>query len=67
MVVSFSTTGKIEKICKHYGLEVIRTHVGFKDASKIMTEEQVLIAGEESGGISIGGTYSRTRCRIGPA
>jgi phosphomannomutase len=35
---------------------MIRTHVGFKDASKIMTEEQVLIAGEESGGISIGGT-----------
>jgi phosphomannomutase len=56
VVISFSTTGKIEKICKHYGLEFIRTHVGFKDASKIMTEEEVLIAGEESGGISIGGT-----------
>jgi|WetSurSiteA1Bulk_404760.scaffolds.fasta_scaffold04008_3 phosphomannomutase len=56
VVVSFSTTGKTEKICSHYNLEVVRTHVGFKDASKIMTEEQVLIAGEESGGISIGNT-----------
>lgn len=56
VVVSFSTTAKIEKICKYYGLETIRTRVGFKEASKIMTEEQVLIAGEESGGISIGNT-----------
>lgn len=55
VVVSFSTTGKIEKICRHYGLEMVRTHIGFTDASKIMTEEEVLIAGEESGGISAGG------------
>lgn len=54
VVVSFSTTAKIEQICRHYNLEVIRTRVGFKDASKVMTEEQVLIAGEESGGISFG-------------
>lgn len=56
VVVSFSTTGKAEKICKHYNLEIIRTRVGFKDASKIMTEEQVLIAAEESGGIAFGST-----------
>lgn len=56
VVVSFSTTGKIEKIGRHYGLEIVRTHVGFTDASKIMTEEEVLLAGEESGGISVGGT-----------
>ncbi|MBN1790747.1 MAG: hypothetical protein JW830_09640 [Bacteroidales bacterium] len=56
VVVSFSTTAKIEKICKHYDLEMIRTRVGFKDASKIMTEEHVLIAGEESGGIAFGST-----------
>jgi phosphomannomutase len=55
VLVSFSTTSKVEKICRHYGIEVIRTHVGFKEASKLMTEEQVLLAGEESGGISIGG------------
>jgi phosphomannomutase len=55
VLVSFSTTAKVEKICKHYGLETVRTRIGFKDASRIMAEEQVLIAGEESGGISIGG------------
>jgi len=54
VVVSFSTTAKIEKICEHYHLEILRTRVGFKDISKVMTEEQVLIAGEESGGISLG-------------
>jgi phosphomannomutase len=54
VVVSFSTTGQVEKLCKAYGLETIRTRIGFKDASKVMTEHQVLLAGEESGGISIG-------------
>jgi phosphomannomutase len=54
ILVSFSTTNKIEKMAGHYGLEVIRTHVGFKESSKIMTEDQILIAAEESGGISIG-------------
>jgi len=54
VVVSFSTTSMVEKICKYYNLEIVRTRIGFKDASRIMTEETVLIAGEESGGISIG-------------
>lgn len=54
VLVSFSTTTKVEKICRHYGLEVVRTHVGFKESSKMMTEDQVLLAAEESGGISIG-------------
>jgi phosphomannomutase len=54
VVVSFSTTLKVEKLCFAYNLEVIRTRIGFMDASKIMTEEHVLLAGEESGGISIG-------------
>ncbi len=54
VAVSFSTTLKVEKICRAYNLEMIRTRIGFMDASKIMTEEQVLLGGEESGGISIG-------------
>jgi phosphomannomutase len=54
VVVSFSTTSKVEKMCQKYELEIIRTRIGFKEASRIMTEEQVLLAGEESGGISIG-------------
>jgi phosphomannomutase len=54
VLVSFSTTAKVEIICRHYGLEVVRTHLGFKESSRLMTEESILIAGEESGGISIG-------------
>ncbi len=54
VVVSFPTTRKIEKLCHAYNLEVIRTKVGFADASRIMNEKPVLIAGEESGGIAIG-------------
>jgi phosphomannomutase len=54
VLVSFSTTAKVEKICTHYGIEVIRTRIGFKESSKLMTEDQILLAGEESGGISIG-------------
>lgn len=54
VLVSFSTTSRVEKICNHYGLELVRTRVGFKDASKMMTENQVLLAGEESGGIALG-------------
>jgi phosphomannomutase len=65
VVVSFSTTSKIEKICKHYNLEVMRTRVGFREASRIMTEEQVLIAGEESGGISFGSIPDRDAIRAG--
>jgi len=54
VVVSFSTTSKVETLCQAYGLEVIRARVGFKDASRIMMEQPVLLAGEESGGISFG-------------
>lgn len=54
VVVSFSTTSRVETLCRAYGLEVIRARVGFKDASRIMMEQPVLLAGEESGGISFG-------------
>ncbi len=54
VVVSFSTTLKVEKICQVYNLEVIRTRIGFMEASRIMSEDVVLVGGEESGGISIG-------------
>jgi phosphomannomutase len=54
VVVSFSTTSKVETLCRAYGLETIRARVGFKDASRIMMEQPVLLAGEESGGISFG-------------
>jgi phosphomannomutase len=53
VVAGFSSTARIEKLCKHYGLEVQRVRIGFKEVCSIMLKEKVLVGGEESGGISV--------------
>lgn len=55
IVKSFSCCSKIDKLCKLYGLEAQTTKIGFKYICDIMVEEDVLIGGEESGGIAIKG------------
>ncbi len=55
VVNSFSCTGKIKNLCKHYGLEQEVTKIGFKYICDIIISEDVLIGGEESGGIAIKG------------
>ncbi len=55
VVTGFSTTVKVEKLCRHYDLEVMRVPIGFKDICRVMLSEEVLVGGEESGGISISG------------
>lgn len=55
VVNSFSCTGKIKNLCKHYGLEQEVTKIGFKYICDIIIAEDVLIGGEESGGIAIKG------------
>ncbi len=55
VVVAVSTTPKVEKMCKHYGLEYQVTKIGFKWICGIMIKEDVLLGGEESGGIAIKG------------
>ncbi|HET6244288.1 MAG: phosphoglucomutase/phosphomannomutase family protein [Bacteroidetes bacterium] len=52
---AFSTTVKIKKMCKHYGLELEVVKIGFKYICEIMLKEDVLIGGEESGGIAVKG------------
>jgi len=52
---AFSTTVKIKKMCEHYGLELEVVKIGFKYICGIMIKEDVLIGGEESGGIAITG------------
>jgi phosphomannomutase len=54
VVASFSVTSRVEVLCKNYGLEVIRTPIGFKEISKIMLQEDILAGGEESGGMTTG-------------
>lgn len=55
VVVAFSATDKIKKLCAHYGLEYIITKIGFKHICKHMVEDDVLVGGEESGGIAVKG------------
>lgn len=55
VVSSFSCTSKIGDLCKHYGLENEITKIGFKYICDIMVKDDVLLGGEESGGIAIKG------------
>ncbi len=55
VVTAFSTTEKISKLCKHYGLEQTTTKIGFKYITGYILDEDVLLGGEESGGIAIKG------------
>lgn len=55
VVVAFSTTERIRKMCTAYGLDVEVTPVGFKYISEKMVTEDVLVGGEESGGIAVKG------------
>ncbi len=51
VVTTVSNTALIYKIARKFGLKVHETPVGFKYVCEIMRRENVLIGGEESGGI----------------
>ncbi|MCG3176097.1 MAG: Phosphoglucosamine mutase [Candidatus Omnitrophica bacterium] len=51
VVTTISNTGLIYKMARKLGLKVHETPVGFKYVCEIMRRENVLIGGEESGGI----------------
>jgi phosphomannomutase len=55
VVVSFSVSPRIAKVCEHYGLDLQVTPIGFKYICEIMCQGGVLVGGEESGGIAIDG------------
>jgi phosphomannomutase len=55
VVRTVSTTRMIDRLCEHYGLPVYETPVGFNHIADYMLKEDVLIGGEESGGISFRG------------
>jgi len=55
VVIAFSVTDRVKKMCAQYGLEVEVTPIGFKYISEKMIGEDVLLGGEESGGIAIKG------------
>lgn len=55
VATAFSTTVKIKNICEHYDLPLDVVKIGFKYICSIMVNEDVLVGGEESGGIAIKG------------
>jgi phosphomannomutase len=52
---SFSVSQLINKMCDRYGLVLHETPVGFKHLCRLMTERDILIAAEESGGLGVKG------------
>ncbi len=50
-----SCTPRIKKMAEHYGCDHETVKIGFKYICGIMLEEDVLIGGEESGGIAVKG------------
>jgi len=55
VVKTVSTTQMINRLAEKFGLEVIETPVGFNYIAEWMLQDDVLIGGEESGGISFKG------------
>ena len=55
VVKTVSTTQLVNRMADRYGLTLHETPVGFNHISRWMLEDNVLIGGEESGGISIQG------------
>jgi phosphomannomutase len=55
VVRAFNTTRMIDRIAARYGRKVHETSIGFKYVADLMMEREILMGGEESGGIG----YSR--------
>lgn len=51
VVKTFSVTQMVDKQCAKYGLAMHETPIGFKHVCRLMVERDVLIGGEESGGL----------------
>ncbi len=52
VVQTLCGTFLIDKICKKYGLKMYETPVGFKYIADLMMKEDVLVGGEETGGVA---------------
>lgn len=55
IVKTVATTHVLDRLAALYGLEIEETPVGFKYIGEIMRQRDVLIGGEESGGVSFKG------------
>ena len=55
VVVAFSVSDKVKKLCTHLDIPMEVTKIGFKYICEKMITEDVLVGGEESGGIAVKG------------
>jgi phosphomannomutase len=55
VVFTFSVTDKMKKMAEQFGLPYEITKIGFKYIAEIMVNEDVLVGGEESGGLAVKG------------
>lgn len=55
VVVTFSVTDKMKLLAEKFGLDFEVTKIGFKYIAEIMTKEDILVGGEESGGLAVKG------------
>jgi phosphomannomutase len=55
VVKTFNLTNLIDKLCAKYGQKLAVTPIGFKHIAKKMMEEDIMLGGEESGGMGIKG------------
>jgi alpha-D-glucose phosphate-specific phosphoglucomutase len=54
VVRAFNTTGMLDRIAAKYGRKLHETSIGFKYIADLMMDHEILIGGEESGGIGYG-------------
>lgn len=55
VVRAFNTTGMVDRIAARFGRKLIECPIGFKYIADLMMEHEIVVGGEESGGIG----YSR--------
>lgn len=55
VIKTFSTTEMVRKLCQKYSLPLHETPIGFKYICELMLKRNILMGGEESGGIAIEG------------
>lgn len=55
VIITFSVTDKMKKLAEKFGLDIEVTKIGFKYIAEIMITEDVIVGGEESGGLAVKG------------
>ncbi|MGA7826688.1 MAG: phosphoglucomutase/phosphomannomutase family protein [Geobacteraceae bacterium] len=50
-----STTRMVDLLCEKYGLELFETPIGFKHICELMLDHDIIMGGEESGGLGVKG------------